>query len=59
MKEAHNMNFTHISFETDSQTVVKALQTSYVGVSLFSVLISSIKNMLLFFLTKKNVAFKF
>jgi ribonuclease HI len=47
MKEAHNMNLTHISFETDSQIVVKALQTSYVGVSLFCVLISSIKNMLL------------
>jgi ribonuclease HI len=48
LKEAHNMNFTHISFETDSQTVVKALLTSYVGtVSLFRVLISSIKNMLL------------
>ncbi|PNX77970.1 hypothetical protein L195_g033943 [Trifolium pratense] len=42
----HNGGRTINIFESDSQTVVRALQTSYGGVSMFSVLISSIKNML-------------
>jgi hypothetical protein len=41
------MNMSNIIFETDAQVVAGAIHTKHVGVSLFSTLISNIKNLLL------------
>ncbi|CAJ2667453.1 unnamed protein product [Trifolium pratense] len=48
MKAACTMNRQHITFESDSQLVVGAIQdANYNGASIFSIIISNIKNLLL------------
>jgi ribonuclease HI len=48
MKVAGTMNWQHITFESDSQLVVRAIHAAnYNGASIFSIIISNIKNLLL------------
>jgi ribonuclease HI len=47
MQVASTMNLEYITFESDSQLVVGALHANHEGVSIFSIIISSIKNLLL------------
>ncbi|XP_045829143.1 uncharacterized protein LOC123920860 [Trifolium pratense] len=47
MKVVCNMNLEHVTFESDSQSVVAAIQANHVGVSNFSLLIASIKSLLI------------
>jgi ribonuclease HI len=46
MQVASTTNLAYITFESDAQLVVEALHADQEGVSIFSIIISSIKNLL-------------
>jgi hypothetical protein len=56
MQAAYNRNMDNVIFESDAQVVTGVVHANHVGRSLFSALISSIKNLLL---VKPNFEVKF